>query len=267
MSLRVTLLGTGTSTGVPRIACDCAVCTSADPRNKRLRAGVRIDVVGEGRGGAGGGTGGGTILVDTSPDLRHQALAHDIRRVDAVLFTHAHADHVYGLDDLRVFNFLQQASIPLYGSAATLAAVRRSFAYAWEEGQEGGGKPHFDLVPVDGPFELLGRRVEPLPVWHGELEVTAYRLGGFALVTDVSAIPEPSLERLRGLDVLVLGALRQRPHPTHFNLEEAVAVAAELGAKRTVFTHIAHEVDAAAPGVELPEGVELGWDGMRFEVP
>lgn len=261
MTLSITLLGTGTSTGVPRIACDCAVCTSSDPRNLRLRAGVRIDVAGE------DGAPGGTLLVDTSPDLRQQALAHDIRRVDAVLFTHAHADHVYGLDDLRVFNFLQRAAIPLHGSAATLAAIRRAFSYAWEEGQEGGGKPSFELVPVDGPFELLGRRVEPLPVWHGELEVTAYRIGGFALVTDVSAIPPASMERLGGLDLLVLGALRQRPHPTHFNIAEAVEVAGRLGAKRTVLTHVAHEVDAAAPGVELPPGVELAWDGMRFEVP
>ncbi|HEX6201355.1 MAG TPA: MBL fold metallo-hydrolase [Thermoanaerobaculia bacterium] len=263
MTLRVTLLGTGTSTGVPRIACDCAVCTSTDPRNRRLRAGVRIDVLGE---AGGGGEPRGTVLVDTSPDLRQQALAHDLRRVDAVLFTHAHADHVHGLDDLRVFNFLQRSAIPLYGSAATLGAVRRSFAYAWEEGQEGGGKPLLELVPVDGPFELLGRRVEPLPVWHGELEVTAWRIGRFALVTDVSAIPEASKARLRGLDLLVLGALRYRPHPTHFSVAEAVEVARELGARHTVLTHLAHEVDATAPEVELPPEVELGWDGMRFEV-
>lgn len=267
MSLRITLLGTGTSTGVPRIACDCAVCTSADPRNRRLRAGVRIDML----GGAGGRAGGGgelrgTILVDTSPDLRQQALVHDIRRVDAVLFTHAHADHVYGLDDLRVFNFLQRGAIPLHGSAATLAAVRRSFAYVWEDGQEGGGKPRFELVPVAAPFEVLGRAVEPLPVWHGELEVTAYRLGGFALVTDVSAIPETTMERLGGLDVLVLGAMRYRRHPTHLSIAEGVEVARRLGARRTVFTHLAHEVDATAPALELPPGVELGWDGMWFEV-
>jgi phosphoribosyl 1,2-cyclic phosphate phosphodiesterase len=258
VSLRITLLGTGTSTGVPRIACDCAVCTSPDPRNRRLRAGVLIEVLDP--------AGGGTLLVDTSPDLREQALVHDVRRVDAVLFTHAHADHVYGLDDLRVFNFIQGGAIPLHGSAATLAAVRRAFAYVWEDGQEGGGKPRLELVPVTGPFELLGRTVEPLPVWHGDLEVTAYRLGGFALVTDVSAIPEATMERLGGLDVLVLGAMRYRPHPTHLSIAEGVEVARRLGARRTVFTHLAHEVDATAPAIELPPGVELGWDGMRFEV-
>ena len=263
MSLEITLLGTGTSTGVPRIACDCPVCTSPDPRNRRLRAGVRIEVR---EPGAAAGGAGRTLLVDTSPDLRQQALTHDLRRVDAVLFTHAHADHVHGLDDLRVFNFLQGGAIPLYGSEATLAAVRRSFGYVWDEGQEGGGKPRFELIPVDGPFELAGRRIEPLPVWHGALEVTAYRLGAFALVTDVSAIPEQTMERLHGLDVLVLGALRYRPHPTHFSVAEAVEVARRLAPRRTVLTHLAHEVDAAAPALELPAGVELGWDGMRFEV-
>jgi phosphoribosyl 1,2-cyclic phosphate phosphodiesterase len=260
VTLEITLLGTGTSTGVPRIACDCAVCTSTDPRNRRLRAGVRIDVLDE------GGDPRGTLLVDTSPDLREQALTHDIRRVDAVLFTHAHADHVYGLDDVRVFNFIQHRAIPLYGSAATLAAVRRSFAYVWEKGQEGGGKPLLEPVPVAAPFELLGRTVEPLPVWHGDLEVTAYRIGGFALVTDVSVIPEETMARLAGLDLLVLGALRYRRHSTHLSIGEAVEVARRLGARRTVLTHIAHEVDATAPELELPPGVELGWDGMRFEV-
>lgn len=259
MSLRITLLGTGTSTGVPRIACDCAVCTSPDPRNRRLRAGVLIEVLD-------GGGAAGTLLVDTSPDLREQALTHDIRRVDAALFTHAHADHVYGLDDLRVFNFIQGGAIPLYGSPATLAAVRRAFAYVWEDGQEGGGKPRLEPVPVTGPFELLGRTIEPLPVWHGGLEVTAYRIGGFALVTDVSAIPQATMERLGGLDVLVLGTMRYRPHPTHLSIAEGVEVARTLGAKRTVFTHLAHDVDAAAPEVDLPPGVELGWDGMQFEV-
>ena len=260
MTLEITLLGTGTSTGVPRIACDCAVCTSTDPRNRRLRAGVRIDVLDDDGGRR------GTVLVDTSPDLRQQALTHDIRRVDAVLFTHAHADHVYGLDDVRVFNFIQRRPIPLYGSAATLAAVKRSFGYVWEDGQQGGGKPLLELVPVAAPFEVLGRTVEPLPVRHGDLEVTAYRVGRFALVTDVSVVPEETMARLADLDLLVLGALRYRRHPTHLSIAEAVEVARRVGARRTVLTHLAHEVDASAPELELPPGVELAWDGMRFEV-
>ncbi len=257
MSLRVTLLGTGTSTGVPRIACDCPVCTSSDPRNRRLRAGVRLEL---------DPPGGPVVLVDTSPDLRQQALEHDIRRVDGVLFTHAHADHIYGLDDLRIYNYLQRAEIPLYGSAATLEVLRRYFAYAFEPGAEGGGKPRLRLVPVAGPFDLFGRRVEPVAVEHGSMEVFGYRLGDFALVTDVHRIPAGGRDRLRGLDVLVLGALRHRPHPTHLSVAEAVALAAELGARRTLLTHLSHEVDAALPPGALPDGVELAHDGLVLEI-
>jgi len=252
--LRVTLLGTGTSTGVPRIACDCPVCTSDDPRNHRLRAGVLLE------------TAGGTVLVDASPDLRQQALTHRIRRLDAVLFTHAHADHIYGLDDVRVFNFIQRTELPCYGSPQTLRAVRRYFAYVFEAGQAGGGKPLLVLRPVSKPFAVAGERVVPVPVWHGEMPVYGYRVRDFALVTDVSAIPESSLALLRGLDILVLGALRYTPHPTHFNFEQAVAMAARIGARRTVFTHVSHEVDHAAPKVALPAGVEIGYDGLVFEL-
>jgi phosphoribosyl 1,2-cyclic phosphate phosphodiesterase len=253
--LRVTLLGTGTSTGVPRIACDCPVCTSDDPRNKRLRAGVLLEGP------------GGSLLVDTSPDLRQQALTHDLRRLDAVLFTHSHADHIYGLDDVRVFNFIQRREMPCFGSPATLRAIRRYFAYVFEAGQAGGGKPLLALRPVTGPFEAAGERVVPVPAWHGEMPVYGYRVRDFALVTDVSAIPETSLELLAGLDVLVLGALRYTPHPTHFNFDEAVEMAGRIAARRTVFTHISHEVDHAAPKVALPDGVEIGYDGQVFELP
>ncbi len=254
MSLRVTLTGTGTSTGVPRVACDCPVCTSDDPRNRRLRAGVLLE------------SDGGTLLVDASPDLRQQLLTHDVRRVGGVLFTHAHADHIYGLDDVRIFNFIQRADMPCYGSEETLAAVRRYFGYAFEDGEEGGGKPRLHLVPVRGPFAAAGRTWVPVPVWHGSMEVFGYRSGGFALVTDVNAIPEASFDLLAGLDVLVLGALRYRPHPTHFNFEEAFAAARRVGARRTILTHLCHEVDHGAPAVPLPAGVELGHDGLAFEV-
>ena len=254
MSLRVTLMGTGTSTGVPRIACDCPVCTSPDPRNKRLRAGVLLE------GGA------APLLIDASPDLRQQLLAHDVRRVGGVLFTHSHADHVYGLDDVRIFNFIQRADMPCYGSPQTLDAIRRYFAYVFEAGESGGGKPRLRLVPVREPFTAAGLTVVPVPVWHGEMEVYGYRCGGFALVTDVNAIPEASWELLAGLDVLVLGALRFRPHPTHFDFAEAFEVARRIGARRTILTHICHEVDHGAPAVPLPEGVEIGYDGLAFEV-
>ena len=248
------MLGSGTSTGVPVVGCGCAVCTSDDPRNRRLRPGVRIDLE------------GGTIVVDTSPDFREQALRHRIGRVDAVLYTHPHADHVFGLDDLRVFNFLQRSSIPCYGSETTIARLRQIFSYAFEEGQEGGGKPRIDLEVVAEPFEVLGERVVPVPVWHGTMPVFGYRIGPFALVTDVNRIPEESFARLEGLDLLILSALRHRPHPTHFTVAEAIEIAARIGAKRTVLTHIAHEVDHGALLRELPAGVEPGHDGLVVEV-
>jgi phosphoribosyl 1,2-cyclic phosphate phosphodiesterase len=248
--MRVTLLGTGTSTGVPVIACDCAVCGSADPRNRRLRPAALLELP------------AGAVLVDTPTDLRQQALTYGIRRVDAVLYTHAHADHILGLDELRVFNFRQGATIPCYGPAAALAAIRRTFAYAFEPGQEGGGKPQVELVPIAGPLELLGATVVPVPVRHGSLEVFGYRLGAFAYVTDVNFIPEESHALLAGVEVLVLGALRYRPHTTHFTFAEAFAAAERIGARRTLLTHIAHDVDHAAPAVRLPAGVEIAHDGL-----
>lgn len=260
MSLAVTLLGTGTSTGVPQIGCSCRVCTSDDPRDRRLRAGVLIRV------GAAGDADGGTIVIDTSPDLRQHALTHRISRLDAVLYTHSHADHVYGLDDVRVFNFLQRSDIPLYGSFETLEIIRRFYWYAFEPGEEGGGKPRLRMIPVREPFELLGRRVVPVPVWHGSTEVFGYRMGDFALVTDVNWIPDESLELLTGLDVLVLGALRHRPHSTHFSISEAIELAGRIGARRTLLTHLSHDVLHAADSAALPEGVELAHDGLAFGV-
>ena len=253
--LTVTLLGTGTSSGVPVIGCDCAVCTSRDPRNRRFRAGARIDLAG-----------GSTLLVDTPTDLRQQALAFGLPRVDAVLYTHAHADHVFGLDDLRVFNHRQGGSIPCYGSERTLEGVRQSFHYVFEEGGEGGGTPSIEPVPVEGSFELGGVEVVPVPVLHGSLPIYGYRLGGFAYLTDVSKIPEPSFALLEDLEVLVLGALRYRPHPTHFSLAEAATVAERIGARRTFFTHLCHEVDHGDVQIPLPPRVELGHDGMVLHV-
>jgi phosphoribosyl 1,2-cyclic phosphate phosphodiesterase len=255
VALRVTMLGSGTSTGVPVIACTCAVCTSDEPRNRRWRPGLKIE------------TGRGVLLVDTSTDLREQALRFGLERVDGVLFTHAHADHIFGLDDVRIFNFRQQAAIPCYGSAETLAAIRRIFAYAFEATQAGGGKPQLDLIEVREPFQVLGQAVVPVPVWHGEMEVFGYRFGSFAYVTDCNLIPESSLRLLEGVETLILDALRYRPHSTHFSIQEAVEAAARIGASRTVLTHLSHEVDYAAPQFPLPEGVELGYDGLVLDVP
>lgn len=250
MSLRVTMLGSGTSTGIPVIGCACPVCTSGNPRNKRLRPGLKLE------------TERGIVLVDTPTDLRQQALRFGLPRVDAIVFTHSHADHIFGLDDVRIFNFRQGGAIPCYGSAETLRAIRRAFAYVFEPGQEGGGKPQLDLIEVREPFETLGLRFVPVPVWHGEMEVFGYRIGGFAYVTDCNQIPEASLRRLEGVEILVLDALRHRPHSTHFSVEEALEVAAAIGAPRTILTHMAHEVDHDDP---LPPGVEFGYDGLVFD--
>lgn len=248
------MLGSGTSTGVPVIGCDCAVCRSADPRNRRTRPGLRLDLA------------GGTVVVDTSPDFRAQALAHGLERVDAVLYTHPHADHVFGLDDLRIYNFRQRASIPCYGSPTTIARLRQIFAYVFEEGQEGGGKPRLDLVAVEEPFELLGERVVPVPVMHGDMPVYGWRIGPFAVVTDVNFIPQESWRALEGVEVLVISALRYRPHPTHWSVEESIAAARRIGARRTLLTHIAHDVDHADPRVALPPGVEIGHDGLVVDL-
>jgi len=246
----VTLLGTGTSTGVPVVTCDCAVCRSDDPRNRRMRPGIRVDLA------------EGTAVVDTSPDFRDQALRFGIERVDAVLYTHPHADHVFGLDDLRVYNFRQRAAIPCFGSERTIGRLRQIFSYVFEEGQEGGGKPKLDLIAVREPFDLLGEQVVPIPVWHGEMEVFGYRIGPFAVVTDVSRIPDEGYAALDGVEVLVLSALRYTPHPTHYSIEQAIEVAGRIGARRTLFTHIAHEVDHGNLRVPLPAGVEIGYDGL-----
>lgn len=254
MAIRVTMLGSGTSTGVPVISCPCKVCTSDNPRNRRWRPGLKLEI------------GESVILVDTPTDLREQALRFGLSRVDAVLFTHAHADHIFGLDDVRIFNFRQRNAIPCYGSELTLQAIRRTFAYVFEEGQMGGGKPQLDLIGVRKPFRLLGREIVPVPVWHGEMEVFGYRIGGFAYVTDCNRIPEESFTLLQGVEFLILDALRYRPHATHFSVTEAIAIAERIGASRTIFTHLAHEIDYGAPAVPLPAGMEFGYDGLAFDV-
>lgn len=254
MSLRVTMLGSGTSSGVPVIGCTCAVCSSSNPKNQRFRAGLKIEIDER------------ILLVDTPTDLRQQALKFGLPRVDAILFTHAHADHIFGLDDVRIFNFRQRQTIPCYGSRSTLAALRRTFSYVFDDGQAGGGKPRLDLREMAGPLDLFGRRIEPVPVLHGRLPVYGYRCGSFAYVTDCSFIPEESWGLLQGLEVLILGALRYSTHPTHFSVEQAIDVAQRLDARQTYFTHLAHEVDHDRPEVTLPPGVDFGYDGLVLDL-
>lgn len=253
--IRVILLGTGTSHGIPMIACDCPVCTSSDPRDRRTRTSVLVETAGK------------SLLIDTTPELRIQCLACNVRRVDAVLFTHDHADHVVGLDDLRRFNALQKQILTCYGNEATLTTLRHMFSYAFRDDPDyPSAKPLLATERVDGPFEAAGIPVTPVPLLHGQMPVLGYRIGRFAYCTDVSRIPEASMRLLEGLDVLILDGLRRRPHPTHFNLEQAVEAAGRIGAGKTFFTHIAHELGHEETNAGLPEGMALGYDGQVIEV-
>lgn len=254
MSLRVTLLGTGTSAGVPTLGCRCAVCMSADPRNKRRRCCAYLEWEGF-RG-----------LIDCGPDFRSQAIDFGIPDIDAVLLTHTHADHVNGIDDLRAYNMVHKHRIALYGAPDALDDIRTRFAYAFAPPQPGGGVPEFDLLPVDGPFEVAGRTIVPVPVLHGILPILGFRIGTFAYLTDVSTMPEESFPLVAGVEVLVLSALRPRPHPTHQSVDEAVAVARRIGARQTWFIHMNHDLDHESTNRALPPETQLAHDGLVIEL-
>jgi phosphoribosyl 1,2-cyclic phosphate phosphodiesterase len=250
----VTFLGTGTSAGVPILTCSCAVCRSEDPRDRRLRPSVWLQWE------------EASVLIDTSPDLRQQALTHRIESLDAILYTHAHADHVLGLDEIRIYNWRRQGPVPIYGSAATLAGLARTFWYVFADVPPAGAIPVVERHVVGHAFRLLGRNVLPIPLFHGEQEISGYRIGRFAYLTDVSRIPDASYPLLEGLDVLVLNALRPRPHATHLHLDAALREAERIGAARTFFTHMSHEMQHASICAALPPGVALAWDGLSLTV-
>ncbi len=254
MRLKLTILGSGTSHGVPMIACTCPVCTSSDPRDRRTRCSVVFSWT------------GGALLVDTAPELRLQCLANDVDRVDAVFYTHGHADHVVGLDDLRRFNAVLGRDLPVYGSAETLDRLQRMFTYAFVDNPNyPSHKPRLTPMVVTDDFDVAGCQVTPLAYLHGETPVLGLRVGGIAYLPDCSFIPDATRERLRDLDVLVIDALRRRPHPTHFNLEQALVEAERIGARRTFLTHIAHELGHAEVEAELPSGVRMAYDGLLIE--
>ncbi|HET6373699.1 MAG TPA: MBL fold metallo-hydrolase [Candidatus Polarisedimenticolia bacterium] len=252
--MNVTFMGTGTSTGVPAIACVCAVCASSDPRDNRTRTSVLLSV------------GQRRVLIDASIDLRQQALREKLGTLDAVLVTHGHADHVFGLDDVRMFNFLQRAPIPVYGSAMTLSDLERTFWYVFAPTQKGGSKPQITLNEVSAPFEVAGLRVIPFTITHGTIPILGYRVGSFAYITDGSEIPEQTLPLLSGLDVLVINALRREPHPTHFHLAGALAAIERIRPRRALLTHISHYLQHESLARELPEGIEPAYDGLTIEV-
>ncbi|MGE0451404.1 MAG: MBL fold metallo-hydrolase [Vicinamibacterales bacterium] len=267
MSLRVTLLGTGTSHGVPMIGCECRVCRSSDPRDRRSRPSVLIELVGARSESQAFAQGVQHILVDTSTDLRAQALAHGITRVDALLFTHSHADHILGLDEVRRFNVLQRSALPAYADARTIDDLRRTFFYIFAPpAEQGGGIPQVRLSRIAGPFTLGGVEIVPVPLFHGRRPILGYRIADFAYLTDCNAIPDGSWPLLAGVRTLVLDALRERPHPTHFSLSEALRAAERIGAARTYFTHVCHDLPHAETCARLPAGVELAYDGLVLDV-
>ena len=266
-SLRLTVLGSGTSMGVPTVGCRCAVCCSDDPHDKRTRASVLLSF----RATSLGGVALRNIVVDTTPDFRYQALRAGLDRLDAVVFTHGHADHILGLDDIRPFNLKQQAVLPLYGAEETLSILKRTFAYIFDGVPTQSTVPSVALHRIVGPLTLFGLTLTPVPAMHGEMSVLGFRFGGAAYLTDFSQIPESSRELLHDLDDLILDALRYTPHPMHSTVEQSLALVEELKPRRAWFTHICHDLPHTETNARLaryagPSRVQLAHDGLSFEV-
>lgn len=255
--IELLFLGTGTSAGVPMIGCRCDVCRSDDPRDRRSRCSVVISYAGR------------RVLVDTTPELRLQCVEHGVERVDALVFTHAHADHIMGLDDVRRFNTVKGGPLDVWADAGTHATLRQCFGYAFSEPDPAAKlyRPHLEPRVIDGPFDLFGRTWTPIPMIHGDVSVLGFRVGNLAYCTDVSDLPPASRALLRGVDVLVIDALQAKKHPTHFTIEEALAVVAEVRPRQAWFTHMSHQVRHETTSAMLPPGVRLAHDGLRIWSP
>jgi len=254
MKATLTVLGSGTSMGVPTIGCSCTVCQSPDPHDRRTRPSVLVEYDGR------------TILIDTTPDFREQAIRENIRKLDAVLYTHAHADHILGLDDLRPLTFLHKPDkLPLYARPEAADFIRGMFAYIFDADYKFGGLAQVELRPIQGNVDLFGVRFEPVTVIHGETEIYGFRFGSAAYLTDHSDVPEASFAKLQGLDILFLDALRHKPHPTHSTVENSLRIVERLKPKRTFFTHICHDLPHQATNASLPPHVRLSYDGMKLE--
>ncbi|MGB7211694.1 MAG: MBL fold metallo-hydrolase [Gemmatimonadales bacterium] len=257
--MRLTFLGTGTSFGVPQVGCACAVCRSTDPRDRRFRSAALVEDASR------------TILIDTPPELRLQLLAARPASIDAVLYTHEHADHVAAIDDLRIFSVKARRAVPVYGPVETLERLRTSYRYIFDDAvqpPEGTSKPRLTLTPLEAgvPVTIAGMPVLPLAFPHGDLRVFGYRIGRLAYVTDVERVDPVAIARLRGVEVLVLSALWWRPHPTHQSIGDAIEAAQAIGAPRTYLTHLTHETGHADLLARLPAGIEPAWDGLVVDV-
>jgi phosphoribosyl 1,2-cyclic phosphate phosphodiesterase len=250
--MRITFLGTGTSVGVPTVGCECDTCLSDDPRDNRLRTSVLVEAAGN------------NIIIDASTDFRQQALRTGLKKLDAILFTHSHADHCFGLDDARPFMF-RHGPIAVFATEVTWQGLRRIYAYAFDPAPYP-GVPRIIPHRIEGDFSLLGLSVEPLTVIHGRLPVTAFRIGKFAYVTDCNEIPDETCARLRGLDVLVIDALRFKKHPTHMTLNESLGYIERLKPRRALLTHISHDIKHSETSDHLPAGVEIAYDGLAIEI-
>lgn len=253
MKATLTVLGSGTSMGVPTIGCDCAVCHSTDPKDRRTRPSVLLEF------------GGRVVIIDTTPDFREQAIRERIVKLDAVLYTHTHADHILGIDDLRPLSYHHPGKIPLYAMPEAGDFLRTMFRYIFDDTYKYGGIAQVELKSIDGPFDLFGARIEPITVMHGDLPILGFRFGSAAYLTDFSSIPEDSVSKLQDLDILFLDALRHRPHPTHSTVENSLQIAARLKPRRAFFTHICHDLPHQATNATLPENVRLSYDGLKLD--
>jgi len=258
MKARLKLTGTGTSVGIPVIGCGCDVCRSKDPKDKRLRTGGLV-LFEDGK----------AFLIDAPTDFREQALRYTIKRVDGVLLTHHHADHIFGLDELRIYNHYQKSNIPIFVPKWSFSEVKRVYKYTFKKHHLGGGIPKLEFVRLKPkPFIVEGIKVTPIPIFHGKAKIFGYRIGNMAYITDISSLPEKSFPLLSKLDVLVLSMLRPKPHPTHLTVKQAVELAERINAKNTYFTHISHFISHAKLHKELPSNLHLAHDGLEinFEV-